>query len=196
MRSVYKLPDVDIPVPKALVYGDIKVPTVLPNIIILEGADAVGKTTVAYGLYHLLQQFIPDVTLIHSTRPNSSTMQSHEMLRELVLAMDRPGTTIFDRFHISALVYSINRLESGDNTFVTVELMDTVNRIFNTHAGIIRVYMTRAFKGIQEELLQRGEIHPELFDEVTTFEDYIDHNWKRLNLKVGLNETIECILNG
>lgn len=111
-------------------------------LIVLEGADGVGKTTVAALLSRIL-----DADVIHATRETPNTFEwFHSIIRE---ARDR--NIIADRFFWGQFVY-----QSTGERKLSWEGLSDLERELNLSGGVM-VYVTAPDEVVMTRLNSRGE---------------------------------------
>lgn len=171
--------------------------TIKPGIYIIEGADGVGKTTLANALADLL-----DAPLYHSSAPAHSSIALLHAMRETlehayIKFKRKQQSTVFDRLYLSTRVYARTR-SSGiidENTKDTeLERIDILARdihsITLTHP-VTRVLLTRDLDSTMTTLSARQEHWPHLQQELRLFEQLAGPSWHKMNLDTGLRPTLE-----
>lgn len=113
--------------------------------IILEGPDAVGKTTLAEKLKNKY-----NMNIIHSTSKTRNDLNYHIDL------LDYQNNTVFDRFHIGELVYPeiYNR-----SSCLSLDDFNLINKRIIDNQDVLVVFYTSDLSILKDRLIKRGELN-------------------------------------
>ena len=162
----------------------------LPPAIIIDGADGVGKSTMAAVLRDMLQESTPlTVHVVHSGPPTTHREKDHaiQMRNAFSRAMEWHANggdiTIFDRLHLSNYVYAITRhnfpdarvgLEEARRLFQTALKFGCYHVLMQRPLGAVKTYLDEA-----EADLGGSAQHPNLEIEWTLFNDLAGREWDK-----------------
>lgn len=136
--------------------------------IILEGPDAVGKTTLAEKLRDKY-----NMNIYHSTTETPNDLNHHINL------LESTNNTVFDRFHVGEVVYPIiyNRPSKLNDNDVKI-----INQYIIDHNIIFIIYITSDMSIINNRLIARGEEYylVEMDAQNTEFSKFAD-SFKKYN---------------
>ena len=152
----------------------------IPKIYIIEGGDGVGKTTLANAIAEH-----EDCNIVHNTAPEEGPFEkvkeNFKQVAEAALQLAVGGSsTVFDRLHMSNMVYGITR--HPDEDFLHYERGAVGLEELLSGLPVVRILMRRAWHEARYDLSLRGEAWPALFKEFYLFDEICDDKWKRLEL--------------
>ena len=155
----------------------------MEKIYIVEGADGVGKTTLVNAIAEAV-----DGVVVHNTAPEDGPIervkQNFRQVSEAACALAIGGrSTIFDRLHLSNIVYAVTR--------------DPIEDFLHLHHGydgleemlsglpVERILVKRVWHWTRKSLMERGEHHKRLFHELFLFEKLAGPEWHPVELGEG-----------
>ena len=153
----------------------------MEKIYILEGGDGVGKTTLA----NAIAEKLDCDPVVHNGPPDNGPFEkmkeNYEQVAEAALRLAVGGSsTVFDRLHISNVVYGITRHPDAD----FLHYVAGKNGLEKMLVGlpVQRVLVRRPYHDTHNALAKQNEHWPHLFKELYLFDKLCDDKWLRIEL--------------
>lgn len=147
-----------------------------PSIVVLEGVDGSGKSTIAQALKNHLEdtnENVNHVEIVHNGPPEyegqDQYVRHEQQIQEADFKFRRSGiVTIFDRMHLGAVIYGKRLRGKSDLTLSEVRELD----LKIASAGGRRILCKPGFRTVQTRFSARGDdlIDANMLSEL--YEDY------------------------